>query len=103
MSKKIWWGIFNLTLWLILGLLFYAALSLIIISWGLVFKMLMMLFFMILFIIIVGLAIYFTFKLLGKAFDRKEDPSIQIIRERFARGEISEDEMKQKLLLLRRK
>lgn len=58
---------------------------------------------MILWIAIVGLVIYGVLSLIMKASEKKEDPALQILKERFARGEISEEEFKQKSPFLEKK
>jgi putative membrane protein len=58
---------------------------------------------MILWIAIVGLVIYGVLTLIMKAFEKKEDPALQMLKERFARGEITEEEFKQKSTFLEKK
>jgi putative membrane protein len=65
---------------------------------------------MIFWILIVGLVIYGVLTLIMKPFekkqggspdtDRNEDSALQILRERFARGELTEEEFEQKIALL---
>jgi putative membrane protein len=66
---------------------------------------------MIFWILIVGLVIYSVLTLIMKpfekkdnslsSFDKKEDSALQILRERFARGELTEEEFHHKIALLR--
>lgn len=58
-------------------------------GWGMVFNS-------ILWIVIVGFVIYAVLSLLIKPYERKEDPALKLLRERFARGEINEEEFEQK-------
>jgi putative membrane protein len=58
---------------------------------------------MILWILIVGLVIYAVLQLIFKPFAKKEDASLNILRERFANGEISEEEFEQKKKFLGQK
>ncbi len=51
---------------------------------------------MIIWIIIIGFIIYGIILLISKPFEKKEDPSLQILKERFAKGEINEQEYKEK-------
>jgi putative membrane protein len=65
---------------------------------------------MIFWILIVGLVIYGVLTLIMKPFEKKdgrssgvdknEDSALQILRERFARGELTEEEYEQKSALL---
>ncbi|UOR12056.1 SHOCT domain-containing protein [Halobacillus amylolyticus] len=57
---------------------------------------------MILWIIIIGFIIYGVIQLITKSFERKEDPSMQILKERYAKGEISEQEYEEKKNTLER-
>jgi putative membrane protein len=58
---------------------------------------------MIFWIAIIGLIIYALFALITKPFEKKEDPAINLLRERFARGEISEEEFEQRKGFLTKK
>jgi putative membrane protein len=58
---------------------------------------------MIFWILIVGLVIYAVLKLIFKPIEKKEDSSLNILRERFANGEISEEEFEQKKKFLEQK
>ncbi|WP_188456535.1 SHOCT domain-containing protein [Virgibacillus oceani] len=58
---------------------------------------------MIFWIIILGFLIYGIVLLVSKPFEKKEDSSLQILRERFARGEINEQEFEDKKAILRNK
>ena len=51
---------------------------------------------MIICVIIIGFAIYGIVVLLSKSFSKKEDLSMEILRERFAKGEIDEQEFNDK-------
>ncbi|MFC7063612.1 SHOCT domain-containing protein [Halobacillus seohaensis] len=51
---------------------------------------------MIIWIIILGFIIYGIFVLVTKLFEKKEDPPVQILKERFAKGEIGEEEYEKK-------
>lgn len=62
-----------------------------------------MIVYMILWVVIIGLVIYGVLSLVMKAFQKQEDSALQILKERFARGEISEEEFKQKRLFLKEK
>jgi putative membrane protein len=64
-------------------------------NWGMMFNM-------ILWILIVGLIIYAVLRLFSKPFEKKEDSAYVILRERFARGDISEEEYEQRKLALQR-
>ncbi|WP_237700234.1 SHOCT domain-containing protein [Caldalkalibacillus thermarum] len=67
--------------------------------------------YMIFWLLIVGLIIYAVISLIMKAFDKRndrsegkgEDAALQILKERFARGEISEEEFEQKYKVLKDK
>lgn len=50
------------------------------------------LFGMIFWIAVIGLLIYGVLLVVSKTFEKKEDPSLVILKERFARGEIGQDE-----------
>jgi len=54
-------------------------------------------------IVIVGFVIYAVLLLITKPFTKKEDPALNILRERFARGEISEEELEQGKAVLNKK
>ncbi|EGL84301.1 Protein of unknown function DUF2078, membrane [Caldalkalibacillus thermarum TA2.A1] len=64
--------------------------------------------YMIFWVLIVGLIIYAVISLIMNAFGKRndrpegkgEDAALQILKERFARGEISEEEFEQKYKLL---
>jgi putative membrane protein len=58
---------------------------------------------MIFWILIVGIVIYAFISILTKPLEKKVDPSLQILKERFARGEITEEEFEQKSAVLREK
>jgi putative membrane protein len=47
-------------------------------------------------ILLYGLIIYGILSLIMKAFEKKEDPAILILKERFARGEISQEEYEER-------
>ncbi|WP_313997584.1 SHOCT domain-containing protein [uncultured Paenibacillus sp.] len=55
---------------------------------------------MIFWVLIIGLVIYGVLLLLTHSFAKKEDPALQVLKERFARGEISEEEFHQKKSVL---
>lgn len=65
-------------------------------SWG-------MIFYMILQILFWGLVIYGALTLIMKAIEKKEDPGLKILKERFAKGEITEEEYEEKSKILRKK
>jgi putative membrane protein len=65
-------------------------------SWGMVF-------YMILQILFLGLVIYGALTLIMKAIEKKEDPALKILKERFAKGEITEEELEEKRGILRKK
>jgi putative membrane protein len=58
---------------------------------------------MIFWIIIVGFIIYGIISVVIKPFEKKEDASLQILRERFAKGEINEQELEEKKAILKNK
>jgi putative membrane protein len=65
-------------------------------GWGMIFNT-------ILWVLIVGFVIYAVLSLITKPFEKKEDPALQILRERFARGEISKEELEEKIAYLKQK
>jgi putative membrane protein len=64
-------------------------------SWG-------MIFYMILQILFWGLVIYGALTLIMKAIEKKEGPELKILKERFAKGEITEEEYEEKSKILRK-
>lgn len=58
---------------------------------------------MIISIIVLGFLIYGIFLLILKPFEKKEDSSIKILRERFANGEIDKEEFEDKKNILQNK
>jgi putative membrane protein len=58
-------------------------------GWGMVVNM-------VFWILIVGLVIYAILSVITKPFEKKKDQAVQILRERYAHGEITEEEWKQK-------
>lgn len=54
-------------------------------------------------ILIVGLVIYAVLQMIFKPFEKKEGRALNTLRERFARGEIDEEEYEKKKLVLERK
>ncbi|WP_200416437.1 SHOCT domain-containing protein [Virgibacillus salexigens] len=58
---------------------------------------------MIIWIIVLGFLIYGIVLLILKPFDKKEDTSIKILKERYARGEIDDREFEAKKAVLRNK
>ncbi|MBK4072917.1 SHOCT domain-containing protein [Staphylococcus aureus] len=62
----------------------------------------MMLFFFILVLLIGGFVIYGLIFLIMKPFKKKEDPTLELRRERFAKGEITEEEFNQKSAFLQK-
>lgn len=58
---------------------------------------------MLFWIVVIGLAIYAVLLIISKAFEKKEDPALNILKERFARGEIDQDEYEQKRAALIKK
>ncbi|WP_407270625.1 SHOCT domain-containing protein [Radiobacillus sp. PE A8.2] len=58
---------------------------------------------MIVWIIVLGFLIYGVVLLISKSFDKKEDSPLKILRERFARGEIDDQEFEAKKAVLRGK
>lgn len=58
---------------------------------------------MIVWILIIGFAIYGVLSLFIKTSGKNEEPAIEILKERFARGEISEEELVRKSEVLRKK
>jgi putative membrane protein len=65
-------------------------------SWGMVFYMILQILFW-------GLVIYGALTLIMKAIEKKEDSSLKILKERFAKGEITEEELEEKREILRQK
>lgn len=57
---------------------------------------------MIFWIIIIGLVIYGIVLLVSKPFEKKADASMQILKERFAKGEIDEQEFDDKMARLKK-
>jgi putative membrane protein len=47
---------------------------------------------MVFWIAVIGLLIYGVLLIVSKTFEKKEDPSLQILKERYARGEIDDEE-----------
>jgi putative membrane protein len=58
---------------------------------------------MIVWIVIIGFIIYGIILLVMKPFEKKEDSSFKILRERFAKSEINEQEYKEKKSILKNK
>lgn len=58
---------------------------------------------MIFWIVVVGLAIYGIILLVIKPFEKKEDKALEVLKERFASGEIEEHEYKEKKMVLTQK
>jgi putative membrane protein len=56
---------------------------------------------MVFWIIVVGLVIYGIMLLFMKPFDKKEDQAITILKERFAKGEIDEQEYNERKRFLK--
>ncbi|MGF9714962.1 hypothetical protein EXW96_18300 [Paenibacillus sp. JMULE4] len=54
------------------------------------------LFMMVFWILIIGMVIYAVLLLVSKTFQKKEDPALNILKERFARGEMDQDEFERK-------
>ncbi len=54
-------------------------------------------------ILIVGFIIYGIILVVMKPFEKKDDPSLQILRERFAKGELTEEEFEEKKRTLNKK
>jgi putative membrane protein len=52
-------------------------------------------------VLIVGVVIYAVLSLITEFFKKKEDPALKLLRERFARGEISEEELEQRKIVLK--
>lgn len=55
---------------------------------------------MIFWIVIVGIVIYGIMILVMKPFEKKEDKALELLKERFALGEISENEYQEKKKIL---
>lgn len=51
---------------------------------------------MVFWILIIGMVIYAVLLLVSKTFQKKEDPALNILIERFARGEMDQDEFERK-------
>ncbi|MGG2196621.1 MULTISPECIES: SHOCT domain-containing protein [Paenibacillus] len=51
---------------------------------------------MVFWILIIGMVIYAVLLLVSKTFQKKEDPALNILKERFARGEMDQDEFERK-------
>jgi putative membrane protein len=47
---------------------------------------------MVFWIAVIGLLIYGVLLIVSKTFEKKEDPSLKILKERYARGEIDHEE-----------
>lgn len=59
---------------------------------------------MLFWIVVIGLVIYAILLLITKVFSKKqEDPAMEILRERFARGEIDQEEFEEKKAALLKK
>jgi putative membrane protein len=58
---------------------------------------------MILWVLLIGTVIYGVYSLISKGIEKKEDSAIKILKERFARGEIDEEEYEKRSLTLRKK
>ncbi|OYD07569.1 hypothetical protein CHM34_11435 [Paludifilum halophilum] len=58
---------------------------------------------MILWVLLIGFAVYGLFMWISRDFGKKEARGIRILEERFARGEIDEEEFKQKREVLKKK
>jgi putative membrane protein len=59
---------------------------------------------MLFWIVAIGLVIYAILLLITKVFSKKqEDPAMEILRERFARGEIDQEEFEEKKAALLKK
>ncbi|MCY9659515.1 hypothetical protein P5G65_23705 [Paenibacillus chondroitinus] len=63
----------------------------------------MMIFGILFFLLIVGAVIFGIIMLFAKAFNKKEDPALHVLKDRFARGEINEEELRHKSNLLKNK
>jgi putative membrane protein len=62
-----------------------------------------MIFGMILWVLLLGAVIYGVYSLISKGIEKKEDSAIKILKERFARGEIDEEEYEKRSVTLRKK
>jgi putative membrane protein len=62
-----------------------------------------MIFSMILWVLLLGAVIYGVYSLISKGIEKKEDSAIKILKERFARGEIDEEEYEKRSVTLRKK
>ncbi len=61
------------------------------------------LFAMVFWIVIIGLVIYAVLLLVSKTFEKKENPALNILEERFASGEMDLNEFEQKRAALSKK
>ncbi len=61
------------------------------------------LFMMVFWILIIGLVIYAVLLLVSKTYENKQDPALNILKERFARGELDQDEFERKKAALIKK
>lgn len=61
------------------------------------------LFMMVFWILIIGLVIYAVLLFVSKTFERKDDPALKILKERFARGEMDQEEFERKKTALIKK
>ncbi|MCY9659494.1 SHOCT domain-containing protein [Paenibacillus chondroitinus] len=105
MVKTVWGRIFNAVFWaLIMGLIIYGILSYISMSLRSMYHMFGLVANQVFWLIIITLVVFIVFRMMVRRIKmKKDDPPIQILRERFARGEISDEEFKQKTKLVRRK
>lgn len=62
-----------------------------------------MIFSMILWVLLIGTVIYGVYSLTSRGIEKKEDSGIKILKERFARGEIDEEEYEKRSLTLRKR
>ncbi|MDR6224041.1 putative membrane protein [Desmospora profundinema] len=62
-----------------------------------------MLVMMIFWVLLIGLAVYGVVVIITKGFGKKENTSLRILEERFARGEIDADEYQQRKEVLEKK
>ncbi len=63
----------------------------------------MMLVFILLFFGVVALVIFGVIIVIRKAFKKNEDPTVAILRARYARGEIDEEELNRKMTYVKNK